>query len=426
MSSRQQAPAALVNGRARVRRLGPRMLWTTADQMVSSATNAAVSFLIARQVGEVQFGSFAAAFLAFTLAAGLNRALVTDALMVRFSAATPAALRRACGDAAAATLITGMAGGLVLVVLGWLLGDLTGSVLVALGIVLPGLLLQGTWRQAFFASARPAAAFAIDLLWAALQVLGVVLVQQATGSMVALVLVWGASGGLAAVVATVAERVRPAPRRGGRWLHRHRDLGSGFALEFGISQAAATVSVLLVGLVLGLAGVASIRGAQVLLGPVYVLIPAVTAFTLPLLAQRRKAQRPVLPLAAAAGGGAAVLTLLWVGVLLAVPDSVGFQLLGATWPGARSVLPLSGLQWALISLALGAVLGLKAHERAATLLRLTSVQAPLLVGLSLAGASLSGVRAAVAGLAVAQLVGAVLNWWVLLKVERGTSTLNVD
>lgn len=396
-----------------------RIIWTTLDQVVSSATNAAVSFLVARQLGASEFGSFAVAFIAFAFVSGLARAIVTDPLLIRFSAATDDARRRAVGDAAGAMLIAGAVSSAFCAAVGLSVSGLTGAVLVALAVVLPGLLLQTAWRQSFFAAGRPRAAFVNDGAWAVMQIGGLAAVElTGGGSAIELMLVWGSAAAIAAVLGAVQAGTRPRLGGGVAWLRRHRDLGARFGTEFALSQGAANVTMILVGVVATITAVGSIRGAQVLLGPVMVLFLSITAFALPLLSRRVAVGGGITRLSIAIGGVAGGLTLLWTLLLLLLPAALGRELLGATWPGAREVLAFSGLQWVAIGIASGATLGLKAHGRAATLLRLTLIQAPLMIVLGVGGAYIADAKGAVCGLAIAQLVGAVLNWSALLRADR--------
>ena len=58
-------------------------------------------------------------------------------------------------------LALGAVAGVVSLVVGLALGGGVGRALVALGVVLPGLLVQDAWRYVFFAAGRPAAASAL-------------------------------------------------------------------------------------------------------------------------------------------------------------------------------------------------------------------------------------------------------------------------
>ena len=63
-----------------------RMGWGVADQGMSSLTNFAVNIYIARELGAVEYGAFALAFVTYAFALNASRGLATDPLMVRFSA----------------------------------------------------------------------------------------------------------------------------------------------------------------------------------------------------------------------------------------------------------------------------------------------------------------------------------------------------
>ena len=53
------------------------------------------------------------------------------------------------------------------------------------------------------------------------------------------------------------------------------------------------------------------------------------------------------------------LGLLWVGCLAVLPGDIGRTLLGASWPGARRVLVLLGVSYAISGVPLAANIGLR-------------------------------------------------------------------
>ena len=77
------------------RRVARRFGWGLADQAVSSLSNAALSFYVARELGATQFGAFSLAYVTYSFALNASRGLATDPLLVRFSGARAAAWRRA-------------------------------------------------------------------------------------------------------------------------------------------------------------------------------------------------------------------------------------------------------------------------------------------------------------------------------------------
>lgn len=412
---------------SRGRALGSRAGWTLADQLVSSATNAVLSVLVARSVDVHEFGSFSLAFIVFAFAVGLVRALVTDPLTIRYSHGDPEALRAASGKAAGASLVLGVLLGLGCALASVPASGLTAATFLTLAVVLPGLLVQDAWRRAFFAAGRPAAAFVNDTVWAVLQIGGVVvLIELGVETVVALVLVWGGAAAAAAVFGSWQLKTFADPRAGVPWAWSQRSLGARFGLDFLISQGAFNAAMALIAVVAGLAATGALRAAQVLLGPVQVLALALTSFALPLLAARSTNPPDVRRLALVLSGGVTACTIAYVGLLLLLPSRLGHQLLGDSWTGARETLPLLGLQTVLIAVVIGATVSLKALGRGTSLLRLTVIQAPILLGGSLLGAHLGGARGAALGFVVAHVVGTALGWLALWRATARSHAAVVD
>lgn len=395
------------------------MGWTTADQILASVVNAGLSFLVAREVSASEFGSFAFAFIAFMYAFGIVRSLVSEPLVVRFSGASPAAQKTAIADSAGAALMVGTATGVIAVIVGLVLGGLNGTLLVALGFLLPGVLLQGHWRSAFFATGRPQAAFLIDLVWGVLQIGGVLaLIQSSRGTPATYLAAWGLSALAASVVGAAQAGVAPRLKGGPSWIRDHRDIGVRFTWGFLINQGAFNSAYIVVAAIAGNAAVGAIRGAEVLFGPLRIFFAAIWTFALPLSSSQVYQQRPIRRPVVAVSLAASSLAMLWTLMLLLVPTSLGEALLGETWSGSSELTGVFGLQYAAMGVALGASLGLTAYAEAGLALRVILVQAPLAVLLGAAGAAWSGAYGAVLGLFVAQSVGAVYAWWVFLRRSR--------
>lgn len=410
-----ERPAATVGRLGRIIRMG----WTTADQVLASAVNAALSFLVAREVSASEFGSFSFAFIAFMYAFGIVRSLVSEPLIVRFSGASPAEQKRAIANSAGAAVLVGGGTGTIAALVGLVLGGLTGSLLVVLGFLLPGLLLQGHWRLAFFATGRPQAAFTIDLVWGGLQIAGVLaLIQSGRGSTTSYLAAWGLSALAASVVGAVQAGVAPRLRGGPSWIRDHRDIGLRFTWGFLINQGAFNSAYVVVAAIAGNAAVGSIRGAEVLFGPLRIFFAAIWTFALPLASTNVYHRRPIQQVVVGVSVAASALSLAWTAMLLFVPTWLGEALLGETWAGSREIAGVFGLQYVAMGVGLGASLGLTAYAEAGLALRVILVQAPLAVGLGAAGAAWNGAYGVVLGLFVAQSCGAAYGWWVFLRRQR--------
>ena len=61
---------------------------------MSSLSNAAVSFYVARELGAARFGAFSLAYVTYAFALTASRGLATDPMLVRFSGTNLATWRR--------------------------------------------------------------------------------------------------------------------------------------------------------------------------------------------------------------------------------------------------------------------------------------------------------------------------------------------
>ena len=396
-----------------------RAVWTLADQALSSLTNFGLAILVAGSVSATAFGAFSIALLTFSFVIGVNRATISDPLMIQYSAASPGELRDAVRRAAGAALALGLAAGGLCAAAGMLLQDDARTALVALGLALPGLLVQDTWRYGFFAAGRPAAATANDLVWAVVQFgLVAVLLVTGRGSVLTFTLAWGGAALAAGVVGCLQLGTLPDPLRARRYWRESRHLSVRMGIDFVLNMGAVNIATYLVGAIVGLAGVGGLRAAQTLLGPLQLLFSGLSSFVLPVLSRTVAAGARTGRLAAATAVVAGGLAATWVAVLLLLPHRLGVVLLGESWDGARDVMLATGVVSISVAVAMGASLGLKALSRPDLLLRVTLVQAPLIVGLGAYGAVRSGAAGAAVGFALAQAVGAVLSWLMFAAAER--------
>lgn len=205
--------AAPATARKRIRGVALRLGWGLADQAVSSLTNFAMTIYVARTLGAVAFGAYSLAYVTYSLALNASRGLSTDPLMVRFSGAQTPAWRRAVASSSATAMTAGLASGFIVLAAAVLLMGTTRAAFLALGLVLPGLLLQDSWRYAFFAVGRGGQAFLNDSIWAVAMVPGLIYVRM-TGhpSVSAFILIWGAAATVAAGVGPLQARVLPVRR----------------------------------------------------------------------------------------------------------------------------------------------------------------------------------------------------------------------
>lgn len=394
---------------ADARRVMRRAGWGVADQALCSLGNLAVGALVARSVAPASFGAFGLAFSTYLIVLGACRALVAEPLVVRFSARDDREWRAATGAATGSALLIGVAAGLAAVVVGFAAGGLFGRALLALGVVLPGLVLQDTWRYAFFAAGRGRQAFTNDLA-AAAALPALAALSSGTHPVGLFVLVWGAAGTFAALIGSLQARLAPAPRAGVGWLRGQRDLSLPYLGEFAALGAGEAALFGVAGLA-GLAAAGALRAGQILLGPLRVLFLGVRLVAIPegvrLLADPRSRPRTAAVLLSALLAGVA---LAWGAMLLVLPSSLGESLVGRSWGEARHVIVPLCLAMAGTGAVTGAFVGLRALAAARRSLRSRLLVAPFMVAGTLAGAAVAGAPGTAWGAALVTWLSLAL-WW---------------
>src|ERR1700683_4097728 len=128
-----------------VRRLG----WGVADPALSSLSNFGVHIYIARTLGAVEYGAFGLAYVTYGFMLNASRGLATDPLLVRFSGTPLPTWRRAVAKCTGTATIVGLFAGVCVLGVAELLSGTTRLAFFALGLTLPGLLLQDCWRYSF-------------------------------------------------------------------------------------------------------------------------------------------------------------------------------------------------------------------------------------------------------------------------------------
>ncbi|OMQ15561.1 hypothetical protein A7K94_0208580 [Modestobacter sp. VKM Ac-2676] len=384
----QRSAEALAAGQADPagRGSGGQAVWTVVDQVLSSVANFGLTIVVAREVDQLTAGAFAYAFLVLSFCLGVSRAISTDPLVIRFSAASPEARARAVAAASGAMGMLGLLAGVVCAVAGLLLGDVLGAALLMLLVVLPGQFLQDSWRSASFASRHARRAAANDAVRVAVQ-FGALGACAWTGvdDLRWYMAAWALGAWTAGLFGLWQFRATVSPRASLGWLRGNTGLSVRLGAGYAINMGAVTVTTTVLTGMLGLVATGGLRFAQTVLGPIQVAFGALTSFMIPMLARRLAARGPqaLRRPAIVVSAGACALCIVVVGVLLILPSSVGEQLLGSSWEGTREVMAPVGVGQCLIALGMGGALPLLAMGRADLMLRVTALQAPLLLGFGL-------------------------------------------
>ena len=202
-------------------------------------------------------------------------------------------------------------------------------------------------------------------------------------------------------------------------LCRNLDLGLRYALAFVFQNGSGQLTALFIAALVGTVGVAALRGATVVFGPVTALFAGVMTGAIAegsrLHARDPARLRPMLRAMSASLAGVGLLSGV---VVLALPDEVGEALLGDAWTSAQELLVpvlvgVVGLGWST-----GASTGLAVLEAAdaALGLRVASGVAALIAGVT--GAALDGAAGAAWGLAIGPWLMALGSWYAINPRRR--------
>jgi O-antigen/teichoic acid export membrane protein len=405
-------PAEERRGDGRGGRLAGRVGWGLGDQALSSLTNFGLTVFAAHALGRSGFGVFGLLFATYLVCLGVSRALCSEPLSVRFSAVPVADWRRATADATGLALVVGGLAGCVLAAGSLAVHGDVRYALLAFAVLMPGLLLQDSWRYAFFARGDGGSAFLNDLAWALTQAVAIALVavmgSDATWQFVA---AWGVAANTAAVVGSVQAGVRPAPRAGRRWLRDQRDLGLPYLGEFAGRSAGTTGTLYSTGILAGLAAAGAYRGAQALVTPITLVNMGLVTFGIPEAVRALKeSPRALWRVTAGISMSLVVVSIAWGCLLFLLPATLGHQLLNQQWePARRVVIPLS-CAWAAAGVITGATVGLRALAAARRSLRLRLPTAALTVFGGAAGAAIAGAPGAATGFALGMALACPF-WW---------------
>ena len=247
-----------------------------------SVSNAAVSFYVARELGATQFGAFSLAYVTYSFALTGSRGLATDPLLVRFSGTHLVSWRRAVAQCTGTALVTGLLTGACALVAAAVLSGAPRLAFLALGLVLPGLLLQDSWRYSFFALGRGSQAFINDTIWTLTLVPPLLFLRITHHNTVFwFTIAWGAAATVAACVGPLQARVIPRPPNVWAWVSQHRDLAFRYLAENASNSGAGQLRIYGVGAIAGLAAVGYVQAAGLLMGPFLVIFLGISLVTVP-------------------------------------------------------------------------------------------------------------------------------------------------
>jgi hypothetical protein len=281
-------------------------------------------------------------------------------------------------------------------------------------------MLQDTWRFSFFASRRASAAFLNDAIWTGLFV-ALFFGAEAFGnlSVPLIILAWGTAGLVASAVGCIQSGLIPRVSLTVQWLKDSRDLGPRLAIESLALTGTWQAAFFLLGGIIGLAGLGSVKAAYTLFGPLNVLFFGITMLGIP-EAARLVASAPGRLIERTTTTAALLVTIsmVWTAVLLFLPPSVGRLFIGSLWPASSKLLMPMGLFMVGTGLQVGALVSLRGLGATRHSLGAALISSPLTLAIIAGGAAVYGVSGAAWGLAAGSFLFAALTWAAFDRARR--------
>jgi hypothetical protein len=391
--------------------------WSLLSQAFNSVSTLAVTVLVALQSSTETLGAFGLAFSVYLLALNFGRRVLATPLIISAGRADPAELRQGASGYLVLSIGLGLVLGLTLCVVALPLQALAvADFLVAIGIFLPGLLFQDAVRHVAFVRRTPRTAAVADGTWFAVQLMLYAWLAVDGYGAVSAVYVWGGSAVVAGAVAFVRQRGPARFKDALAYCRLHRRLWLSLMSEYALTVLPNQAVPWLLVSTAGLGSAGAFRGAQTLLGlmnAAFMGLNPLAAVEAAHLAESRPYKLRFL--ANAWTLGCAGFALIYVGALMAVPASIGVDVLGDSWDVSRSLVVPLALSMLLAQSVTGVLMGLRALRRVrqAALVRL-SMAPPVLV-LTWLGGLLWGATGAVSGLALANAWGTIVSRVALVK-----------
>lgn len=407
---------------------GAVMVWSALDQAASAASNLVLFVAVARVAVPRELGIFSLLYLAHGLAIGLARAAVGDACVVEFGLmdAGRATMLRAARRYFFRLAIVSTTSFLAV---GALMGEGRNTAFAFAAVQVPVCVAEAT-RYVCFARGRVSTAAVLDASWltAALAlIIGWNLLGTASIEM--LIIAWG----MAAIVG-IAISLRtpssgwwdaPAPDGGAIWGANFRTRTFRYGIDYVLSSGLSQASFALAALVVSIEGLAIFRGALVAFSFVTSMFGVGRTMFLRSLSRHATPSRAtILPgLALAAALSAAV--LVWLGCLTVLPDSLGRQILGATWTESRRYLVVAALIEVCRASMIPAIDHVRRFGAAKHLVPVRAVSGLAMCVGVVGGGAWGGLSGVLLGTLAVQLGAAALWWgtavWMVSTARRSAS-----
>ena len=358
-------------------------IWGFVSQGASSATNLMLSIASARLLGPSGLGVVFIGFAFYLGAMGLQRALVTEPLVVLDSSQTDVRVDSGPNARALTSVLTLAIGfSAVSLALGIAIPGEVGRGLLLFAPVLVPALLHDFWRWTLFKDQHGRAAALIDASGFVVMAIGILLISTWWATPEAVVLAWGLGALTGALLGFLFTRTRPSSMRTSfRWLRLEAwALSRWLVLESVVYLAVTQTVIIALAAILGTTALGGLRAVQTVFAPMTLLAPAIALAALPKLS-RQWAMNPsqASRYAVRLGGLATALTLGYLVVVLVGSESILVFAFGDEFRSYTELLIPIGVGQLTAAVFIAYPDLLKAQRRTRTLFLVAAASVPVLL-----------------------------------------------
>lgn len=405
----------------------PRSKWVTlADQAASSLTNFGGSALAAGLLTTTTFGAFAVATSVLVIVVGVARTWSGLVLMIVAPDKPEEAYQDLLAGALSTSLAVGVVGSTLAAASSTLLSGEIGRALLVLAVCIPIICIQDAYRFGSLSRGRPTEALWNDLAWFLGVLAGLMVLRRLDyASLTLALLAANATAILGVIVAVRSSAALPDRSSMTRWVRRHGTVSLRLTAEFGVAIASGLVPLILVtAWNADLAAAGSLRGAQVLMGPVAVVFAASTLYLQPKMVNLHRRGEAVVALARQQSMFNVVVALQWGAVAYLTPSFVGVRLFGASWEGMQGVIVPVALSFIGLAISTGPLTAFRSRGQLSAGLIAQVMIALIVISATMLGGVLVS-DGLIRGFAAGSLLGAIGSW-ILFSRYRGRDLLAGD
>jgi hypothetical protein len=315
---------------------------TTVDQILSSGSNALLLFVLAQVATVEQFGIVALLVAIMMAYIGFNRGSIGTPVLLSSNLSKRDILVES-GYAVTWTAVSSVGAVAIVCAVGAWTGQI--SMALAFAVVAPVVLVQDVVRFTPIACGKPLIAVASDGFWALFMLaLFIANFGHPRISVEAAILLWGLTGFISCAVLIVFGSVKPHVHHLLAWWRTYSPARIRFGGAYALTALSTAGATLAVTAIVGAAVAAGLRGASTLFGPIGMLIMALPLAFVPHARRTAASAIEQWRLLTKTSLVTSALTVVSIGLLLVIPDSLGAAVLGDTWRPALAVAPFIGLE----------------------------------------------------------------------------------